>query len=74
MYALLVSIATGEATVSVDGIVLIVDKAVIFFFNFTLLVGWLFPTNQKFLRNIPILGKFNLNQILAMGRGEYTTL
>ncbi len=72
--ALLVPIATGEASLSLNGVMFIVGKAILFFLIITLLGGWLFPSNQKFLRNLPILGKVNLSKILAMGRGEYTVL
>ena len=72
--ALLVPIATGEASVSINGILLIIGKAVSFFVIVTVLGGWLFPSNQKFLKNIPIIGQFGLNKILAMGRGDYTVL
>lgn len=72
--ALLVPIATGEANLSIDGIALIVGKAILFFIMVTLLGGWLFPSDQKLLRNLPIIGKLNLSKVLAMGRGEYTVL
>lgn len=74
LVAILVPIATGEATASVDGILLIVGKAVAFFTLVTFMGGWLFPANTGFVQKIPFLGTFNLRLLLSMGRGEYTVL
>ncbi|MET1254074.1 cation:proton antiporter [Aliikangiella maris] len=74
--AILVPIATGEATVSLDGILLIIGKAVAFFVLVTIIGGWLFPTNPEstIINKLPIIGKIGLRHILAMGKGEYTIL
>jgi Kef-type K+ transport system membrane component KefB len=74
LVAILVPIATGEATVSIDGILLILGKAVAFFAIVTAIGGWLFPASQGFTQKIPLLGKFNLREVLAMAKGEYTVL
>ncbi len=74
LVAILVPIATKNAAISIDGILLILGKGVAFFVVVTLIGGWLFPTNQGFLKRLPILGKFSLSQVLSMGRGEYMVL
>lgn len=74
LVAILVPLATSNATISMDGILLIVGKGVAFFVVVTLLGGWLFPVNQGFLKRIPVIGNFSLSQILSMARGEYMVL
>jgi len=74
LVAILVPIASGEATVSIDGILLILGKAVAFFVLVTILGGWLFPASSGFLKRIPIIGDVGLRRVLSMGRGEYTIL
>jgi len=72
--AIMIPIASGEATVSLDGILLIVGKAVAFFVIVTFLGAWLFPTSEGFARKIPIVGHLDLRRVLAMGEGEYMVL
>ncbi len=60
LVAILVPIATGEAQLSMDGILLILGKAVAFFAIVTLMGGWLFPASQGMAQKIPVLGKLNL--------------
>lgn len=74
LVAICVPIATGDATVSLDGILLILGKAVAFFLIVVFLGGWLFPTKTGLLAKVPFLGNFGLRQVLAMGEGEYTVL
>ena len=74
LVAILVPIATGEATISVDGILLVLGKAVAFFALVTVIGAWLFPASQGFTQKIPLLGKLNLREVLAMAKGEYTVL
>ena len=74
LVAILVPIAVGGATVSVAGVGLIVGKAIAFFLVVTFMGAWLFPSNYGMLKNIPFIGRFGLQQILSMGRGEYTVL
>lgn len=74
LVAIMVPIATGEATISLNGILLVVGKAVSFFIVVTFLGAWLFPTREGFAKNIPIVGNLNLRRILAMAQGEYTVL
>ena len=74
LVAILVPIATGEATLSLSGIFIILTKAAVFFLLVTFIGGWLFPANEGWVKRIPIVGQFSLSQILAMGKGEYTVL
>lgn len=74
LVAILVPIATGEATLSLMGILWVLGKAVGFFVVVTIVGGWLFPVSRGLLKRIPLIGRFNLQVILSMGRGEYTIL
>ncbi len=74
LVAILVPMATGEASLSVAGIGLVMGKAVLFFLFVTFIGGWLFPASSGWIARIPIIGPFSLRQLLAMGRGEYTVL
>lgn len=74
LVAIMVPLATGEAVVSISGILMILGKAVIFFALVTLIGGWLFPAKDGFVARIPILNQLDLRGILAMGKGEYTIL
>lgn len=74
LVAILVPMATGEATLSLSGIGLVLGKAVLFFILVTLIGGWLFPASEGWVAKIPFIGPFSLRNILAMGRGEYTIL
>lgn len=74
LVAVLVPLATGEASVSLEGVLLILGKAVAFFVVVTFIGGWLFPAKAGFLKNIPVIGPFGLRNVLSMGQGEYTVL
>ena len=72
--AILVPVATGEASISLDGALLIVGKAVAFFIIVTMVGAWLFPSKKSFFRFLPLIGRLNLRKILSMAKGEYTIL
>jgi len=72
--AVMVPIATGTAEVSIEGILLVLGKAVAFFLIVTFVGAWLFPSKKPFIKNIPFLGKFHLRQLLIMNKGDYTIL
>ncbi|WP_461520633.1 cation:proton antiporter [Porticoccus sp.] len=74
LVAILVPMATGEASLSVSGIGLVMGNAVLFFLFVNFIGGWLFPASSGWIARIPIIGPFSLRQLLAMGRGEYTVL
>jgi Kef-type K+ transport system membrane component KefB len=66
--------ATGDASFSVFGLLLILAKVIAFFLLVTLIGAGLFPTSRGFVGKIPIIGHFSLKQVLAMGGGQYTVL
>lgn len=74
LVAILVPIATGEATLSAANILFILAKATGFFVLVTFLGAWLFPAKRGWLKKIPLLGKLDLRRVLAMGLGQYTVL
>ncbi|WP_395373649.1 cation:proton antiporter [Marinicella sp. W31] len=74
LVAILVPLATGEAMLTLDGILLIIGKAVSFFAAVIFIGGWLFPKSSGALKYIPIIGTLNLRRILAMAEGEYAIL
>lgn len=74
LVAIMVPIATGEASLSVDGVLLILGKAVAFFVVVTILGGWVFPHNNSALAKIPLLKHLSLRNMLAMGHGQYIIL
>ena len=74
LVAIMIPIAAGEATLSVDGILLILGKAVAFFLIVTFIGGWLFPSKKGVLKLIPALSSIDLRRVLSMGKGEYTIL
>lgn len=74
LVAVMIPIAAGEATLNMEGLFLILGKAIAFFLIVTFMGGWLFPSNHGFMRRVPFLGKISLRKFLSMGRGEYTIL
>ncbi|MBL4673363.1 MAG: cation:proton antiporter [Arenicella sp.] len=74
LVAALVPIASGEATFSAFGLLLILAKVIAFFLLVTLIGAGLFPASRGLARKIPIIGHFSLKQLLAMNGGEYTVL
>jgi len=74
LVAIMVPIATGEATATVSGIAWVLGKAVAFFAMVVIIGKWLFPASQGLLKKIPIIGHLNLRGFLSMGKGEYTIL
>lgn len=74
LVAALVPIATGQSSLTIEGIFLIVGKTIAFFLLVSILGGVLFPPSKGWLKRVPIIGRFHLGQVLTMGRGEYTVL
>lgn len=72
--ALLVPVATGDASVTMEGALLIVGKAVVFFLIVMLVGAWLFPGKKSIFGFIPFIGNLGLRKVLSMARGEYTIL
>jgi Kef-type K+ transport system membrane component KefB len=74
MVAVLVPMATGDATVSMVGISVIILKAAAFFALITVMALWLFPVGSGPLSRIPLIGNFNLQRLITMQAGEHATL
>lgn len=74
LVAALVPIATGQASLTLEGMLLIVGKTVTFFVLVTVIGGALFPASKGWLKHIPITRHFNLRHVITMNRGEYTIL
>jgi len=74
LVAIMIPIAAGEASLSIDGILLILGKAVAFFIIVTIMGNWLFPAKTGIWKFFPKIGSLNLRQVLSMGKGEYTIL
>lgn len=74
MIAILIPLATGDASLSATGLLLIMAKAAAFVLLVTFLGLWLFPTHDNGQRPMGFLGHFNLRSILSLGEGEYSIL
>jgi Kef-type K+ transport system membrane component KefB len=74
LVAVLVPVATGEATVSLVGISVILGKAISFFVLVIIIGRWVFPHKDSWFSLIPVFGRFNLRGLLSMGHGEYMVL
>jgi Kef-type K+ transport system membrane component KefB len=74
LVAILVPIAAGDATLDALSLSIIALKAVMFFALITGVAMWLFPVTSGPLRNVPLLNRFNLGQMITMHKGEHATL
>jgi Kef-type K+ transport system membrane component KefB len=74
LVAMLVPLATGEATLSIAGTALIAGKAVAFFLIITVMAVWLFPMSGALFGRIPGMRGFNLSRMITMQNGEHATL
>jgi len=76
LVAILVPIATGEATLSALSIEIIVGKTIAFFVIVSIIGMWLFPhdiSNSWFAR-VPLLGRYGLRDLMSFSNGEHATL
>lgn len=74
LVAILVPIAAGEATLDPLSLAMIALKAVMFFALITGVALWMFPVTSGPLKNIPLLNRFSLRQLITMHKGEQATL
>lgn len=75
LVAILVPVATGQATLDPLSITLVAGKAVAFFVVVSILGAWVFPHEMLgWIRRVPLLGRYGMRHILAFGDGEYATL
>ncbi len=74
MVAILVPIASGQATANVGDMVFIAGKAIAFFAIVTIIGAWIFPVSRTgFLSRIPLL-RHGIINLLGAGDGEMSTL
>lgn len=74
LVAALVPIASGEASLSADGLMLIVGKTVAFFVAVVFIGGLVFPASTGWTKKIPIIGQISLQRFLALSRGDHMVL
>jgi len=73
MIAVIIPIASGQATVGLASIGFIMAKAVGFFVVVTVLALWVLPSESKGpLYFVPGLGRFGISHIFAFSRGQRT--
>lgn len=73
--AVLIPIATGSESASIDSIMLVVGKAITFFLLVTLLGTLVFPKGVRYLRRqIPLISNMGLRDLLATHGGNNGTL
>lgn len=75
LVAVMVPVATGEATISVSQLGLVGGKAVLFFVAVIVLGSIIFPHEPRGLfARIPFVRKFGIRSILSFGDGQLATL
>lgn len=76
LVAILVPIATGEASLSVEGVGLVAGKALVFFLLIIALGLWAFPkhSDKGLIGRIPLLGKLDMTRFLSINKGDKATL
>lgn len=74
LLATLMPIATAQASLKIDDILLIAAKATLFFLFVSFIGAILFPISKGWIKNIPIIGQFSLQQVLTNKRGKHTML
>ena len=75
LVAILVPVATGDATLDALGITLVAGKAVVFFVIVSVLGAWVFPHDPGgWVSKVPLLGRYGARHVLSFGEGEYATL
>ncbi len=75
LVAILVPLATSSAEVSVESVLAVSGKAVLFFLLVTVIGAWIFPVkNTRFALLQPVLSKINIRSFIVMDKGEHATL
>ncbi|MCH8863511.1 MAG: cation:proton antiporter [Proteobacteria bacterium] len=73
--AVLVSVATGEGSVSLPDVAWIIGKVFLFFALITFVGAWVFPHERpKFLRRLPFFEQFAIRRLFRASGAEMTTL
>ena len=74
MVAIVVPMATEGASLTIEGVLFVVLKAIAFFLVITAFGVWLFPERSGYIDRIPLLGPLNIKRFLAINKGESATL
>lgn len=75
MVAIVVPVATGTGEITVLGLAATAGKAVAFFAIVTAIGIWIFPKGPvEWLRNLPVLRWFRMQNYLTFDDGKYATL
>ena len=75
LVALVVPVATGDATVSAMGLAAIAGKATVFFLLVTVIGAWVFPhSTVGWIRQVPIIGRYGARDLLGTDGNQHTTL
>jgi Kef-type K+ transport system membrane component KefB len=75
LVAVLVPLATGQATLDTVSIALIVGKVLVFFGGVALVSAYLLPHDlEGWVATIPLIGRFGARDLLGTGGGEHSTL
>lgn len=75
LVAVMVPIATGEHSISLSSIAIIMGKAVLFFVLVSAAGAWIFPHNPVGrIGRIPLMRWFGARDLISFGHGEYATL
>jgi Na+:H+ antiporter len=75
LVAILVPMASGQAAVSVESVLLIAVKVIAFFAVVTVAGIWVFPKSEgSWFSSVPFLGRFSFGDLLQFADGEHSTL
>lgn len=75
LVAILVPVAAGQADITVLSIAIILGKTLLFFLAITIVGGWVLPSKKGlWYSKIPLIGRFDMRQLLSIGKGEYAIL
>ena len=75
LVAILVPLATGDASLGITSIAFIVGKATVFFIGVALVSAYLLPHDlDGWVARLPLIGRYGARDLLATGEGEHSTL
>ncbi len=73
--AIVVPLATGEGSLSIQSLAVTGGKAAMFFVAVTIVGAWIFPHKPAgWFRNVPIVGRIGVKHMLTFDHGRYATL
>ena len=73
--AILVPIATGDATPELSSILFITGKAILFFLLIAVVSAWVLPHQRRgLLAKLPVINNLGIKHLLSIGDGRHTTL